>query len=98
MGRADFDRQFILYRKNLHAEIERFHGFVAVFVQLQARRGDHLDQLNLAPAFFGYVENALFSSIVLRADKMASTVGSDGWSLARAAIPRDAAGRRSKRR
>lgn len=78
MKRDDFDLQFSEYRQYLREEVLRFRGFVAVYLRIQQRKTDHLVALNLAPAFFQVVESALFSSIVLWADKLFDENGDRG--------------------
>lgn len=70
MEREHFEEHFRNYRKHLSREIHRFWDSAAVYRQISERTQDHLNELNLAPAFFRTVENALFTTIVLWADKL----------------------------
>ncbi len=78
MTRDEFDALFAEYRYHLREEVLRFRGYVAVYRQIQDRKGDCLSALYLAPAFFQAVESALFSSIVLWADKLFDERGECG--------------------
>lgn len=78
MKRSEFDEHFIAYRTNLREEILRFRGYVSVFRRIQERKQDHLDAINLAPAFFQVVESALFSGIILWGDKLFDEKGERG--------------------
>lgn len=70
MNACDFDEHFDLYRKWLREEIHRFCDAVSVYRCIDERTRDHLRELNLAPAFFRTVEGALFTLIVMWADKL----------------------------
>lgn len=78
MQRDEFEQHFADYRKYLRDEIQRFRDSVAVYRQIQERKADHLEAINLAPAFFGVVEGALFTTIVLWADKLFDEKGERG--------------------
>lgn len=78
MHRDAFDQQFSDYRKYLCEEIHRFRDCVAVYKKIQLQKAVRLDTLNQAPAFFGVVEGALFTSIVLWADKLFDEKGERG--------------------
>jgi hypothetical protein len=78
MQRDQFDEHFIKYRKHLSAEIHRFWDAVSVYRQINERTNDHLAELNLAPAFFRTVEDSLFTTIVLWADKLFDEKGERG--------------------
>lgn len=78
MTRSEFDQHFKSYRSNLREEVLRFRGYVAVYRRIQERKNDQLEAINLAPAFFQVVESALFSSIVLWADKLFDEKGDRG--------------------
>jgi hypothetical protein len=79
MKRDEFDKHFQAYRSNLREEIIRFRGFVSVLRQIEDRKSDHLDAINLAPAFFQVVQSALFSGIILWADKLLDQKGQRGF-------------------
>lgn len=78
MRREEFELHFADYRKYLRDEIHRFRDSVAVYRQIQERKTDNLATINLAPAFFGVVEGALFTTIVLWADKLFDEKGERG--------------------
>ncbi len=64
------ERHFERYRKYLTNEAQRLTGYIAVYRTLQERKGDRLEEMNTAPAFFTTVIDALFSAIILWTDKM----------------------------
>lgn len=66
----EFDAQFTLYRQWLREEIHRYRDAVAVLRCLHDRTMDHLAEINLAPGFFRTADSALFTLIVLWADKL----------------------------
>lgn len=70
MQRDEFEDYFCKYRKYLSMEIHRFWDSASVYRQISERTQDHLRELNLAPAFFRTVEDSLFTTIVLWADKL----------------------------
>jgi hypothetical protein len=70
MQRDEFEKKFSDYRRYLREEIHRFHETVDVYRQIQERKVDHPELINLAPAFFGVVELSLFTTIVLWGDKL----------------------------
>lgn len=74
----EFETQFRQYRESLKQEIQRFFSAVAVFRRINDRKQDHLAELNLAPAFFNTVEDALLTTIVLWADKLFDEAGKRG--------------------
>ncbi len=74
-----FDAKFEDYRRYLREEVFRFWQYVAVYRRIQERKADRLEELNLAPAFFRVVESALFSGIVLWADKLFDEQGKRGF-------------------
>ncbi len=78
MKRDDFEVQFTNYRDFLRNEIYRFQDCVAIYRQLQDRKLDQLEVLNIAPAFFSVVEQALFTSIILWVDKLFDEQGQCG--------------------
>ncbi len=78
MQRGEFDQRFNDYRKYLREEVHRFRDHVAVYRQVQERKFDRLETMNLAPAFFRVTEDALFTSIVLWADKLFDENGQCG--------------------
>lgn len=78
MRREEFQQHFSDYRKYLREEIHRFRDCVAVYRQIQERKTDRLEVINQSPAFFGIVESALFTSIVLWGDKLFDEKGERG--------------------
>lgn len=78
MRRHDFEKQFEEYRDFLRDEIHHFRDFVSIFRQIQERKSNMLEIINLAPAFFGTVERALFTSIILWAHKLIDENGERG--------------------
>lgn len=78
MQRNEFDQHFSEYRKHLRDEIHRFRDYVAVYRQLQNCKRDLLGAMNLSPAFFQVTEDALFTAIVLWADKLFDEKGERG--------------------
>jgi hypothetical protein len=78
LPRDEFEQHFIKYRHNLQFEIGRFFDAFSVFRQISERTHDHLEEINLAPAFFHTVEAALFTTIVMWADKLFDQNGERG--------------------
>lgn len=78
LERDAFEEHFRNYRKYLRAEIHRFYDSASVYRQISERTHDHLAELNLAPAFFHTVEDAIFTTIVLWADKLFDEKGERG--------------------
>lgn len=78
MDRESFEKHFTDYRRYLRDEIHRFRDTVAVYRQIEERKVDQLEIINLAPAFFGVVQSALFTTIVLWADKLFDEKGECG--------------------
>jgi hypothetical protein len=78
MRREEFQQYFSEYRKYLREEIHRFIDCIAVYRQIQERKTDRLEVIDQSPAFFGIVESALFTSIVLWGDKLLDERGERG--------------------
>ena len=78
LQRDAFEEHFRNYRKYLRMEICRFCDSASVYRQISERTQDHLPELNLAPAFFRTVEDSLFTTIVLWADKLFDEKGERG--------------------
>ena len=70
MTSEKFDARFPLYREWLRQEIHRYRDAVDVYRRINERTKDHLAELNLAPGFFRTAESALFTLIVMWADKL----------------------------
>lgn len=78
MTRDEFDKRFDEYRETLRGEIHRFIDSVAVYRQIQERKSDRLEAMNLAPSFFQIVEASLLTTIILWADKLLDEKGDRG--------------------
>ena len=78
LQRDAFEEHFRNYRKYLRMEIHRFCDSASVYRQISERTQDHLAELNLAPGFFRTVEDSLFTTIVLWADKLFDEKGERG--------------------
>ncbi|MBL8523442.1 MAG: hypothetical protein JNN20_07130 [Betaproteobacteria bacterium] len=78
LSREQFEKHFGDYREHLRSEVHRFRDSVDVYRQIQERKVDQLDVINIAPAFFGVVESSLFTTIVLWADKLFDEKGERG--------------------
>ncbi|MBI2311912.1 MAG: hypothetical protein HYU77_05340 [Betaproteobacteria bacterium] len=78
LQRDEFEDQFQKYRTYLSMEIHRFWDSASVYRQITERTQDHLAELNLAPGFFRTVEDSLFTTIVLWADKLFDEKGERG--------------------
>jgi hypothetical protein len=76
--RDEFEAKFQVYRAFLSMEIGRFWDSAAVLRQIGERTQDHLPEINTAPAFFRTVQSALFTTIVLWADKLFDEHGARG--------------------
>lgn len=79
MNRDEFESHFDAYRTYLREEIHRFVDSVAVYRSIQEQKTTRLATINLAPAFFGVVEGALFTTIVVWADKLFDEHGERGF-------------------
>jgi hypothetical protein len=78
MTSGEFDEQFPKYREWLRQEIHRYRDAVDVYRSITERTKDHLAELNLAPGFFQTTESALFTLIVMWADKLLDENGERG--------------------
>lgn len=78
LPRAEFDRLFAEYRDALRTEIHCFRDSASVLRQISDHTSDHLKEINLSPGFFHIVESALFSTVVLWADKLFDERGERG--------------------
>ena len=78
LQREEFEQQFTKYRESLRLEIHRFRDSASVVAQISERTVDHLSEINLAPGFFHVVEDSLFTTIVLWADKLFDEHGERG--------------------
>src|SRR5688572_18259311 len=78
LTRDEFDAHFREYREHLQREVGCFRDAASVLRQINSRRDDYLSELNLAPAFFTTVEDSLFTTIILWADKLFDEKGERG--------------------
>lgn len=78
MTREEFDHRFSQYRQHLGEEVARLHSYASVFLGIQERKTDYLEEINLAPAFFQVTESALFSGIILWIHKLLDEKGQRG--------------------
>jgi AbiU2 len=78
MSISEAEKQFEAYRHHLNYEATRLACYVAVYRRLYERRNDRLREMNLAPAFFSTVTNALLSAIILWTDKLFDEKGQRG--------------------
>jgi len=74
-----FENKFEDYRWYLHEELRRLAMYIRVYHRLHERRKDRLRELNIAPAFFTTVVNALFSAIIIWVDKLLDKKGERGY-------------------
>ncbi len=79
MPREQFEDHFIRYRAFLREEIHRFRDSVMVYRNIQEQKTNRLELINIAPAFFAIVEGALFTTIVMWADKLFDEQGERGF-------------------
>lgn len=73
-----FEAHFREYREHLQREVGRFRDAAFVYRQISERTKDYLGELNLAPAFFHTVQDSLFTTIILWADKLFDAEGERG--------------------
>lgn len=76
---ATFEQKFVDYRDRLNGEVLRLASYVRIYRRLHDRKGDRLEEMNIAPAFFHGVNDALFSVIVIWIDKLLDERGSAGF-------------------
>lgn len=70
MDKTEAEQKFEEYREYLHQEATRLASYIALYRRLHELRAKRLDEMNIAPAFFQVVIDALFSVIVLWVHKM----------------------------
>lgn len=70
MDKTEAEQKFEEYREYLHQEATRLASYIALYRRLHELRAERLDEMNIAPAFFQVVVDALFSVIVLWVHKM----------------------------
>lgn len=64
------EQNFEEYRRFLLNEAQRLTRYIDVYSLLRECKNDRLEEMNIAPAFFGTVIDALFSATILWTDKM----------------------------
>ncbi len=64
------EKLFLKYREAFKREIMRLINTMRLYRHLHEKKTDRLDAMNVAPAFFGYVLDSFFTSIILGADKL----------------------------
>lgn len=80
MGIApDFEQKFDEYRELLHHEASRLATYFRIYRRLHERMEDRRDEINIAPAFFQLVIDALFSGIIIWIDKLFDEHGGAGF-------------------
>jgi|APSaa5957512535_1039671.scaffolds.fasta_scaffold58867_2 hypothetical protein len=70
MGKTEAEQKFEEYHKYLRQEAIRLVSHIKLYQRLHELRAERLDEMNIAPAFFQVVVDALFSTIVLWTHKM----------------------------
>lgn len=65
MEASDIELKFERYRDHLENETTRLTSYVQLHKHLNDRKQDRLDELNIAPCFFGTVIDSLFTVIIL---------------------------------
>src|SRR5919108_4629165 len=70
MEKTEAEAKFEEYREHLYREVVRLASYVRLYRRLYERRVDRYAEMNLAPAFFRVVTDALFAAIVLWVDKL----------------------------
>lgn len=70
MQDIDTEAKFEEYRKYLYQEVARLTRYIRVYRLLQERYADRFNEINMAPAFFETVKDALFSVIVVWVHKL----------------------------
>ena len=79
LSRPDFEKMFDEYREHLRREIHSFRDCAALLHQIADHTHDHLAEVNLAPGFFHTVEDALFNTVIIWADKLFDEHGERGF-------------------
>jgi hypothetical protein len=70
--------KFEKYRHYMVREATKLASYVSLFRRLHERRIDRLEEMNIAPAFFQVVTDALLSAIILWVDKLFDERGERG--------------------
>lgn len=70
MDKSENELKFEEYRQYLHKEATRLTSYIVLYRGLEELRYERLDEINMAPAFFQVVVDALLSAIVLWVEKI----------------------------
>lgn len=70
MNNSEAEKHFEEYREWLKLELTKLATYVRLYRRLHERTEDRLEEMNIAPAFFSTVIDALFSAIVVWVDKL----------------------------
>ena len=70
MDKTEAEQKFEEYREYLRQEAVRLASYIALYRRLHELQAERLNEMNIAPAFFQVVIDALFSVIVLWVYKM----------------------------
>ncbi len=82
MDKTEAELKFEEYRQYLQEEAIRLISYIRLYKQLHELRHDRLNEMNIAPAFFQIVIDALFPVIVIWVDKMFSKKSERGlWNF-----------------
>jgi hypothetical protein len=82
MDKTDAELKFEEYREYLRQEAIRLVSYIRLYRRLHELRSERLSEMNIAPAFFQVVIDALFSVIVIWVDKMFSEKSERGmWNF-----------------
>ena len=65
METSDIELKFEQYRDHLENEVTRLNSYVQLYKHMNKRKQDRLNELNIAPCFFGTVIDSLFTAIIL---------------------------------
>ena len=76
--RTEVEVTFETYRHYLHREASVASSYFRLYRRLWERRSDHLDELNVAPAFFSIASDALYSATIIWVDKLLDERGERG--------------------
>jgi hypothetical protein len=73
------DQYFQSYRTHLTEEIIKLTSFISLYQNIDSKMKSHLRELNVAPAFFGLVQESLYSSIIIWIYKLFDPGGERGF-------------------
>lgn len=68
--KSEKEKEFENYRTFLREEASLLMSFIAIYRRLHERRVDRLREMNISPAFFGVLIEALVSGIILWVGKL----------------------------